>query len=162
VPTRRRSSCSPQSLSIGWFAVREFAPGSPASSRSASSAMVVPALLACWLSMGVSRRTDMSRRDVTGWMFVALACGAACDHVARRAACPVAPTHQVTPLVGAGAHALMLLFGTIGVLHWVRRLSPSATAGTVLDLLCVAVLAYVVSWRTILSSALLDSPTPTA
>ncbi|MCW2959867.1 MAG: diguanylate cyclase, partial [Thermoleophilia bacterium] len=50
-----------------------------------------------------------------------------------------------------------LLFGAIAVLHWVRRVSRAATVGTMLDLACVAVLAYVVSWKSILSDTLLDA-----
>jgi diguanylate cyclase (GGDEF)-like protein/putative nucleotidyltransferase with HDIG domain len=143
-------------MSIGWFAARDFAP-SALLEPAGMLVLVVPALLSCWLAMGVSRRRDLPRRDVTGWMFVALACGMASVSSAIVLLPDGAAATGTTPMVGAITHALMLLFGTVGVLHWVRRLSPSATAGTVLDLLCVAVLAYVVSWRTILSSALLGT-----
>jgi diguanylate cyclase (GGDEF)-like protein/putative nucleotidyltransferase with HDIG domain len=144
--------------SIGWFALRDLAPASLVEPMGLL-VLVVPALLACWLALGVSRRRDMSRRDVTGWLFVALAAGAASVSSLVVLLPDGAAASGTTPLIGAIAHALMLLFGTIGVLHWVRRLSPSATVGTLLDLACVAVLAYVVTWRTILSSALLGTAT---
>lgn len=143
-------------MSIGWFALRDLAPESLSESMGLL-VMVAPALLACWLALGVSRRTDMSRRDVTGWLFVALSAGAASVSSLVVLLPDGAASTGTTPLIGAIAHMLMLLFGTIGVLHWVRRLSPSATVGTLLDLSCVAVLAYVVTWRTILSTALLGT-----
>ncbi len=120
-------------------------------------ALVVPTLLASWLALGVSRRKDLSKRDVTGWVFVGLAAGAASVFSLVVLLPTGAATGGATPLIGGVAHIAMLLFASVGVLHWVRRLSPSATLGTVLDLACVAVLAYVVSWRTILSSALLGT-----
>lgn len=143
-------------LSIVWFAIRGFLPPST-NELLGVLVMVVPALLSSWLALGVSRRRDLPRRDVTGWVFVGLAAGAASVSSLVVLLPGGAAASGATPLIGAIAHAAMLLFGTIGVLHWVRRLSPTATIGTLLDLACVAVLAYVVSWRTILSSALLGT-----
>ena len=120
-------------------------------------ALVIPALLASWLALGVSRRKDLAKRDVTGWVFVGLAAGAASVFSLVVLLPTGAATQGATPLVGAIAHIAMLLFASVGVLHWVRRLSPSATLGTVLDLACVAVLAYVVSWRTILSTTIMGT-----
>ncbi|MEO6867594.1 MAG: GGDEF domain-containing protein [Gaiellales bacterium] len=141
-------------LSILWFAVRDFLPEG-AGIIGGGAAMVLPALLACYLAVGVSRRDEISRRDRTGWIFVALAAGCASVFLLVVLLPTGATDTGLTPLIGAIAHVLMLVFGAVGVLHWVRRLSPAATMGTLLDLACVAVLAYVVSWRTILSSALL-------
>ncbi len=143
-------------ISIGWFALRDLADGSHL--RAAGTlALVLPALLASWLALGVSRRSDLPRRDVTGWLFVGLAAGAASVSSLVLLLPDDAITNAATPMIGTIAQLAMLVCATIGVLHWVRRLSPSATMGTVLDLLCVAALAYVVAWRTVLSSALLGT-----
>ncbi len=142
--------------SIYFFAARDLVPADLVA-RIGTVVMVVPALLASWLALGVSRRRDLPRRDVTGWVFVGLAAGAASVFSLVVLLPTGAATSGATPMIGAVAHIAMLLFASIGVMHWVRRLSPSATIGTVLDLACVAVLAYVVSWRTILSSALLGT-----
>jgi diguanylate cyclase (GGDEF)-like protein/putative nucleotidyltransferase with HDIG domain len=162
VPARRRSLV-PRSAAlvlviavaaIQWFAVRDLSFAQPFAHLGGILAMVVPAVLACWLAMGGSRRGDLTRRDLHGWVYVGLAAGAA-SIFSLVVLLPAGAAKQgLTPTIGAVAHVGVLLFGAIGVLHWVRRLSPSATVGTLLDLACVAVLAYVVSWRTILSSAL--------
>lgn len=142
--------------SIWFFAARDLIPAGIVAPVG-MAALVIPALLASWLALGVSRRADLTKRDVTGWVFVGLATGAGSISSLVMLLPTGAATSGATPLIGAVAHIVMLLFASVGVLHWVRRLSPSATIGTVLDLACVAVLAYVVSWRTILSSTLLGT-----
>jgi diguanylate cyclase (GGDEF)-like protein/putative nucleotidyltransferase with HDIG domain len=164
VPARRRSLVPRTAVlvlvvtvaAIQWFAVRDLTFTAPFAKFGGILAMVVPALLACWLSLGVSRRGDLSRRDLRGWVFVGLAAGAASIFSLVVLLPDGASDAGLTPTIGAVSHIVVLLFGAIGVLHWVRRLSPSATVGTLLDLACVAVLAYVVSWRTILSSAIME------
>ncbi|MCW2927163.1 MAG: diguanylate cyclase [Thermoleophilia bacterium] len=142
---------------IGWFGVRDLASSTSVRTAAGMAAMVIPSLLACWLAMGVSRRGDLSRRDTTGWVFVGLAAGAASVSSLVVLLPAGAAQAGMTPLIGAVAHVAVLLCGAIGVLHWVRKLSPAATVGTFLDLACVAVLAYVVSWRTIVSDALMGT-----
>lgn len=143
-------------FSIGWFAVRDIVAEDLAEPMGLL-VLVVPALLSSWVALGVSRRRDLRRRDVTGWVFVGLAAGAASVSSLVLLLPEGTSDDGTTALIGAASRVAVLLFGTIGVLHWVRRLSPSATVGTALDLTCVAVLAYVVSWRTILSDALLGT-----
>lgn len=143
-------------LSIAWFAVRPIFDSAFYLPLGLAS-LVVPALLACWLAIGVSRRKDLTRRDINGWAFVALCCGMAAVSSTVVLLPDGAAASGATPMIGAIAHSLMLVFGTIGVLHWVRRLSPSASIGTSLDLLCIAVVAYMVTWRTLFSSALLGT-----
>jgi diguanylate cyclase (GGDEF)-like protein/putative nucleotidyltransferase with HDIG domain len=144
-------------VAICWFGLRPLVATSHERFLGGSMAMILPALLACWLGIGVSRRGDLSRRDLTGWIFVSLAAGSASIFSLVVLMPSGAKASGMLPMIGAFAHLALLLLGTIGVLHWVRRLSPAATAGTALDLACVAVLAYVVSWRTLLSSALLGT-----
>ncbi|MCW2924683.1 MAG: diguanylate cyclase [Thermoleophilia bacterium] len=143
--------------SIGWFSLRSVLTSDASHTIGGIASMVLPALLACWLALGVSRRDDLARRELTGWVFVGLAAGAASVFSLVVLLPDGAAQGGAVPLVGAIAHIVLLLCGTIGVLHWVRRLSPAATVGTLLDLSCVAVLAYVVSWKTILSSALMGT-----
>lgn len=164
--SERRQSLVPRSAAfvlflaataIGWFAIRDLPFLHEVGRIGGTLAMVLPALVACWMAIGVSRRGDLSRRDLTGWVFVGLAAGAAAVFSLVVLLPAGAADEGIVPVIGASAHIALLLFGSVGVLHWVRRLSPAATVGTLLDLACVAVVAYVVSWRTIVSSALMGT-----
>ncbi|MBC7461436.1 MAG: diguanylate cyclase, partial [Thermoleophilia bacterium] len=117
-------------------------------------ALIAPALLACWYALGVTRRRELAPNDRTGWVFVGLSTGAAAIF-ALVVTLPADSQLGAVAVVGGVAHLLALLFASIGVLHWVRRRSPTASLGTLIDLACVAVLAYVVTWKTLLTSTIL-------
>jgi len=142
-------------LSIAWMSVSSRVAGTSMSVVLGGAALILPAFLVAWLALGVSRRDDLDRRDLTGWVFVGLSTGAASVFALTVVLPDDSAAFATTPAIGAAAHILTLVFGAVGVLHWVRRLSPSATAGTALDLACVAVLAYVVSWRALLGGSML-------
>ncbi|MCW2960746.1 MAG: hypothetical protein JWM90_1133, partial [Thermoleophilia bacterium] len=64
--------------SIVWYGLRDVLSGVVSPTIGAVGAMVIPALLASYFALGVSRRLDIDRRERTGWVFVGLALGAAC------------------------------------------------------------------------------------
>lgn len=145
------------SLSIVWLATHIMFESQQTRAIGGALALLAPSLLASWLALGVTRRRDLSARDRRGWICLGLAAGAASVFGLTVCLDQVGTDVGAAPMIGAIAHAAMLALGTIGALHWVRKLSPSATVGTLLELACVAVLAYVVTWRSLLSAAILDT-----
>ena len=143
--------------SILWFALHGFVSSPELRIAGGAAALMLPALCACWFSVGVSRRDEIDAHDRTGWVFIGLSTGAAAIFALVMALPSDARQAGAAPAIGAGSHVTLLLLASVGVLHWVRRRSLTATVGTLLDLSCVAVLAYVVSWKSLLSTTILGT-----
>lgn len=139
---------------VAWTALRGITPPS-LDAAGAAIASVLPPLVAGLLAWRAYRSRQLDQRDATGWMFVGLACllgGAFASFALIPSALDDSGLIAVLAIV---IHHAAPLLGGVGVLYFIRRLSPAATLSTSLDLICVVMLGYLMTWQSILSPTLM-------
>lgn len=138
-----------------WLALRDVVPAS-GTVRIAFAALTtaLPPLLACRMALLVSRRVDMDSHRRLGWTFIACGAGAASVFAIVALLPGATASSGFVPAVGAVVHHGGAVLLALGLLHWVRRRDVTATAGMVLDLACVGLIAVLVSWKAVIGESL--------
>jgi len=136
-----------------WSVLRSFVTDDAVRSVVASLMTMLPPLLACCFALLARRHRTLGARERRGWTVVAAGCGTSALFAGIILTTSGTTSVNLTAAT-AYIHYIGLGLMLVGVVHWVRDLSPAATLGTLLDLGCIAVFGYLVVAASPLQKAL--------